>query len=383
VSHELVVFPSSYLEVDPDGVWTTGAMRDFIVDAREYGWNVTIAAPVESHRRESRHDSRISDQEGFQLFELEQGLAQPQSSLRKLLRYCSAWVRILTRVPQAPLWYIFIPNHMGVLACLTRRFVGKRFGMYVRGEWPKRGLGGFLHRRCFKRADFIITTGGSFAESLRLFNDQVMEVAPMMRFGMQDICERNTYAIHAKAKVLYVGALSPAKGVVDLVKAAQRVMPHCPFELQLVGAGSQEQLAALQAEIEQSGHAEDIKLLGYVGAKQELKDLYLAADLFAFPTYYPEGFPRVVYEAMSFGLPVISTDFEGGRHSLRDFDNCRLIGKRDVEMLANCLQELLQDESARTKLGTAAIKDAKALSRRFEGVTHGRQAVEAACVVGK
>ena len=376
MTDEIVLSPSAYLEVDSRGMWTTKDVRDFVIDVGKLGVKVKIAAPSDQFKPESRYDSLISDLEGFSFVEIAQDMSLPGPPLRRAIRYFMAFFRILIRVPREPLWYVFLPAHMGVLACLARCLTRGPFGLYVRGEWPKTGIVGKLHRLFFRKARFIVATGSAFAETLRQYNDQVVEVSPMMMFTGADLNEKRTYSLNNEAQVLFVGALTARKGVLELVKATRIVMQRFPFRLRLVGTAGSEDMEQLQEEIRSSGCSENIELLGYVGGKERLTELFESADIFVLPTWNPEGFPRVIYEAMSFGVPVISTDFEGGRLFLRDRENCRIIQKKDVEGLADCLLDLLQNESQRSKLGKAAWKDVKELHQRFEGITHGQQVVE-------
>lgn len=96
-------------------------------------------------------------------------------------------------------------------------------------------------------------------------------------------------------RVLCVGRLLPHKGI-DLLLSAQR-----PGWRQVFCGPADE---AMRQRIAAAG-AE------YLPARPQadLRDLYHAADLFALPSYN-EGFPVVVQEALSCGLPVLTSDAE-------------------------------------------------------------------------
>ena len=280
------------------------------------------------------------------------------------------------RIPHGPIWYIFIPSHFGTLAGIIRCVLRKPYGVYVRGEWPESGLQGWLHNLIYRKATFIIATGQSFVKTLRLTNQQVEEVSPMMRFGKQDLSPRSSYAFGDKIRILYVGYLWPEKGVLEVIQAVSKISLQHTVELQIVGSGNEDQLETVRAEIHNSDCPDNITMLGFVSDKKTLRDLFNSADIFAFPTYYIEGFPRVIYEAMTFGLPVVSTNFPGGRCLLRDSENCKIVKAKDPSALADCLQELIDDEPLRAKLGNAGLEDARELYKTFEDITHGVQVAE-------
>jgi glycosyltransferase involved in cell wall biosynthesis len=369
---DLVVIPSSYLEIDGDDVYSTKAIDDFVADAATHGIQVKIATSAEGFQAGSQQDFPISRHANLEFIKLCEG-NNNRSKAGKLLSYATALLNLIFQVPRTSLWYLFIPGRLGLLAGLVRCILRRPFALYLRGEWPTTGLRGRIHLLLFRKATFIITTGEAFAKMVSPLNAQVTEVAPMMRFTKQDLLDRESYAITGVPRILFVGALWPEKGILDVIQAVSLLARECPVELQIVGSGSAEQLEVVRAEVSNSSCPDNISMLGFVGDKQSLRSLFISADIFTFPTYYAEGFPRVVYEAMTFGLPVISTDFPGGRCLLRDSENCKIVPARAPETLADCLLTLLKNETLRAKLGSAGQVDAKSLYEKFDGVTHASQ----------
>lgn len=95
----------------------------------------------------------------------------------------------------------------------------------------------------------------------------------------------------------------------------------------------------------------------YHGKKygEEKHVAFMDADIFAFPTYYPdECFPLVVLEAMSYALPVVST-FEGGVPDIVDDGTTGfIVPQQDVIQLADRLGQLAANELLRKSMGQAA-----------------------------
>jgi len=144
--------------------------------------------------------------------------------------------------------------------------------------------------------------------------------------------------------VLFVGVVQRRKNVARLVKAFEQ-LPR-GWRLALAGAaqgyGAAEELRA----VEESPRRGDIDVLGHLSAAQ-LDALYARARIFAFPSL-DEGFGMPVLEAMSRGVPVITSncsampEVAGGA--------ALLIDPFRVEDLASALVRLAADESLRQEM---------------------------------
>ena len=109
-------------------------------------------------------------------------------------------------------------------------------------------------------------------------------------------------------RFLFLGRIGERKGVYDLLEVLQanRAALQGKYVLELGGDGETEKLEQL---IAQYGLNASVKFLGFVTGAQKEKRLQ-EADVYLLPSYH-EGLPISVLEAMSFGLPVISTNVGG------------------------------------------------------------------------
>ncbi len=380
--NSVIIFLNSYAEVDGDTVCTTKAIQEFMLQIRERGMVAMLAATSAHPESDSRHDSIISDMDGFQFFPTfsrgKSSTARPSWFKKTVYYNLIRFQKILFHIPKEPAWYIFLPSPMGILACLVCRMIGKPYGVYVRSVLPESGIWGALYRFCLKKSSYILATGQSLTKHLRQYNNRTQEVAPMLWFHPQNTQGKLSYEITGKARILFVGALGVAKGSVELVKAIALVAKRHDVELVMAGTYYKEIGERLRAEIESCGLSESVRLTGYIDDKQELARLFASSDIFCFPSH-AEGFARAIYEAMAFGLPIVSTDFESGDapHFLRDGENCRFVRKNDELDLAERLIELLENEPLRAKLGERGRRDVLEYGAQFEGVTHGGQVVNA------
>ncbi len=137
-------------------------------------------------------------------------------------------------------------------------------------------------------------------------------------------------------EILYAGRLSPQKGELDLVAAANG--------MRLVVAGD----GPLRAQVQQAR--------GFV-PHDELQGLYARAAVVACPSHR-EGFGVACLEAMAHGRPVVAGDVGGLRDLVVDGETGYLVPPRDVRALREALERLLADRELRRRFGNAGRRRA-------------------------
>lgn len=111
---------------------------------------------------------------------------------------------------------------------------------------------------------------------------------------------RNKLKIEEPKMILFVGQIIHRKGIDILLKAAQKLPED--IAVVIVGGEPSEEYIALKEQL----HLSHIYFLGFK-TKDELGELYQAADIFVMPTR-EDIWGLVINEAMNFGLPILSTN---------------------------------------------------------------------------
>lgn len=152
--------------------------------------------------------------------------------------------------------------------------------------------------------------------------------------------------------VLTVSRLTVQKGITTLLEAAKIVHQARPkVRFLLVGPRESEgRFAVDQALIE--GHAPYVIA---TGARSDIPALLGLTDLFAFPTEYREGIPRVLLEAGLAGVPIVASRMPGCDDVVVDGWNGRLVPPRDPRALAAAILDLLQDSARARMMGRRSI----------------------------
>jgi glycosyltransferase involved in cell wall biosynthesis len=154
--------------------------------------------------------------------------------------------------------------------------------------------------------------------------------------------------------VLYAGALTPLKGIHNLVAAFARIASRIKHaRLVLAGKAIDESFEKeLRAQINPLGIADRIDFIGHV-SQEELARWLERSALFVLPSY-SEGLPRVLIEAMAVGVPVIATTVGGPRELIRDDETGFLVAPGDEATLAQRMETVLSNLDLATHVGANA-----------------------------
>jgi glycosyltransferase involved in cell wall biosynthesis len=159
-------------------------------------------------------------------------------------------------------------------------------------------------------------------------------------------------------RIVAAGRLTHQKNFVSLVRAFSVVAAkHPDWSLDIYGEGCQKQM--LEQEIERLGLNGVVNLFGYTS---NLSLAYSKASIFVLSSIY-EGFPLVIVEAMSCGLPVVSYACPcGPRDIISDGKDGFLVPVNDEKQLADRICYLIEHEDVRQQMGAAAIEKSKQFS---------------------
>jgi glycosyltransferase involved in cell wall biosynthesis len=154
--------------------------------------------------------------------------------------------------------------------------------------------------------------------------------------------------------VIGAGRLTWQKGFDLLIDAFVPIVSRHPdWKLRIYGDGVRRW--RLKRRIIRQGVYNNVFLMG---ATQRLGEMMSRASVFALSSRY-EGFGMVIVEAMSKGLPVVSTDCPRGPAEIIDAgEDGILVPNEDVDGLTRALLELIEDEAKRTRYGAAASEKA-------------------------
>jgi glycosyltransferase involved in cell wall biosynthesis len=143
--------------------------------------------------------------------------------------------------------------------------------------------------------------------------------------------------------------LVPMKGLEYLV-AAVAELHRRGLSCQLRIAGEGPSRSAVENLVSALNIPDRVSLLGEY---KEMPQFYRSLDVFALPSVSTEGLPLSVLEAMSTGLPVVSTLISGIPEAVVDGVTGTLVPARDANALADALEPLVRSRAQRDCMGQA------------------------------
>jgi glycosyltransferase involved in cell wall biosynthesis len=205
-----------------------------------------------------------------------------------------------------------------------------------------------LMRRSIERADYVIadsvSTASGIQEYYRVRPSKVSVVYP----GAPDSANRPDQQLSADAQLpgkyfLFVGTLEPRKNLIVILKAfalldAERENVHL-VAAGIIGWKTKEVMSLLKTH----RHRSRIHFTGYVDADR-LSFIYRNALCLLYPSLY-EGFGFPILEAMTYGVPVITSNVSSMPEVAGDA--ALLVDPNDADSLAEAMKKILTDGNVR------------------------------------
>lgn len=196
--------------------------------------------------------------------------------------------------------------------------------------------------------------------------DYLQQIAPAAQVhilpnyvGLPDLTQRTAHT-GAPVKLLFLGLVGQRKGVYELLPAMRAVVDQ-GVAVRLVIGGNGE-VAKAQGLVTDLALDEQVELAGWVNGEAKTQ-LLREADAYVLPSHN-EGLPMSLLEAMSWGVPVISTHVGGIPELVRDGVDGLLVPAGDATALATAITRISVDGSLRDDMGRTARRRVEAMFSR-------------------
>jgi len=210
-----------------------------------------------------------------------------------------------------------------------------------------------------RRAKKIVTVSNDSRERLlKIFGEEFRKKTRIIPGGiyLENFPEEmkikvinKKYHLKKRKVVLFVGKLTPQKGIYYLVKAAKKIKGH----IYIIGEGPEKRNLE---NLKYKEHLKNVHFLGYIEKEEEreIKEFYYRADVFVAPSVWDEPLGLVILEAMAAKTPVVATRKGGIPLAIRNGVNGLFVRPRNSTQIAEAVNKLLENDELRKKMGENA-----------------------------
>lgn len=213
-------------------------------------------------------------------------------------------------------------------------------------------------------ADVVFVASSFTKKTLEEYSGNLPEIK-VVPYGFPEVKQRKEYQslVNRKLKVLFIGGLSQRKGLSYLFSAVEEMQNE--VELTIVGHKAVANCDALNLALEKH---EWIPSLSHDQVLVCMRE----HDVFVFPSLF-EGFGLVITEAMSQGVPVITTDRTAGPDLITDGIDGWIVPSGSSVAIKEVFIKILESPELLEKIGLAAQN--KALTRPWS--VYGKEMADA------
>lgn len=157
----------------------------------------------------------------------------------------------------------------------------------------------------------------------------------------------------------YAGRFLWDKGIKELVEAV-KILKKKNYSFKVYLLGKPDEGNPKSIPLEQIREWEKEKLITYKGFSKDVQPFLEEIDCFVYPSFYREGIPKAILEAMAMEKPIITTDTPGCKITVLKEFNGFLIPPKNSHALAKVMESFLNlNEEKRKELGVNSRKLAK------------------------
>jgi len=135
-----------------------------------------------------------------------------------------------------------------------------------------------------------------------------------------------------------------SKGILIYLEAAKKIKAlYGETRFLLIGGVDSNPLSISLDELK---YYTEKNIVEYLGNVSNVKEIMCEADIFVLPSYYGEGLPRSIQEAMSCSMPVITTDWTGCRDTVQGNNNGILVPIKNVNSLYQAMKYYIDNNDS-------------------------------------
>ena len=236
----------------------------------------------------------------------------------------------------------------------------KKYAIYIRGEINFKNQ---FNRIFLKNAQFLVSNNTILKSKLENFNKNSHLIVSYLDLGNKLPSLDSQFLFPKKLsnqlKLLFVGRVERRKGIFELIDSCIHLRhKKINFTLDILGGGSS--FNEINELLIKYNLQKYVSLKGQISNYSEIASYYKKSDIFVLPSY-TEGFPRVIYTAMEYGLPIITTLVGGIPSIMKDQYNCLSVSVESSREIIDAVSLLKKNNTLYTDLSKNSYETIKKL----------------------
>lgn len=239
----------------------------------------------------------------------------------------------------------FYRNSVYVVLC---KLLSKKVLLHIHGSLFDRFYNKhpYYVKAICRRADALVTVSSCFVAMLRQYDlNKNIYCLPNCIYQPK-VCRKTRYS--SKLRLLFVGRIDNVKGIFDVLDCLYKYKQQLQnrVELHIAGVGDGDRF---QKMVSDYGLSSVVIQHGWVDGKKK-EELFSSSDIFIHPSHF-ESFGISILEAMSYGLPVITTLIGGIPDFFEDGKNGVAVSPGNIDEIYKAILLFVNDSSCISRMG--------------------------------
>ncbi|CEI73366.1 glycosyltransferase family 4 protein [Romboutsia hominis] len=189
-------------------------------------------------------------------------------------------------------------------------------------------------RKVLNKCDYIVVLSDGWKNKIKKMTSSEIVV---INNSVKDR-DKNNYNQKSN-QITFIGRVEREKGIFDLIEAANIIVKkYKNIKFTICGGGDTNTIESI---IKEYGIEKNFEILGWVDNDQVLKELKKSM-IFILPSH-KEAMPMSILEAMSYGVPIISTNIGSIPEFIKQERNGELFNPGDINQLEIAIEKIINN----------------------------------------
>lgn len=196
-------------------------------------------------------------------------------------------------------------------------------------------------------SEYVLTLGKNWNDYIKSIDDNINSI--ILRNSVK-IPKEIVKLKSDEFNILFLAVLEKRKGIYDFVEIAKKLLIEYKGKKQIkfIVAGSGKEEDAIKKLTKEYNIDSKFEFVGWID-KDEKEKLFKKSHLYILPSYN-EGLPMSILEAMSYGIPIISTNVGSIDEAVKNDENGYITKPGDILQMFNKSFNIINDEKLWIKL---------------------------------